>query len=210
MSYEAARSLLNRSISRPTLYSVRMPNTWVSNRTNQYLDFFCNSTAIPEARVDTIAVPGHDFMGIVREQPVAMMFGKPLTLSVVENSDFLTYRELKNWLNATTVNANQNQVGTYGRSQRMRYYDTYTADIQILKLEQAQNNTGKTMGYREVMRVNFINAYPLSVSPIRLNSEAVNEYTTFEASFTYESYSVTYDGKDTRSVPQGVSSFIGL
>ena len=209
MSYEKAKALLRKSVSRPTLYSVRLPNTWVSNKTNEYLDFFCSATAVPETRVDTIAVPGHDYMGIVREQPVAMMFGKPLTLTVIENAEYETYKELRNWLNGTTVNGTQQQVGTFGRSQRMRYYDTFTADMQIVKLEQTGVTVAGEMGYKEVMTVNFINAYPISIGQIALDAAATDSFTTFQIDFTYESYSIEYsDGLPFRNVDRRLSSFI--
>ena len=157
---------MNRSVSRPTLYTVRLPNTWVSSDTNRYLDFFCSQTAIPETRVETVFANGHDFQGIVREQPTFMMFGKPLSLTIIENSDYSTFAELRNWISGTTINANQQQVGTLGRSQRMRYYDQFTADMQIIKLEQTGPTFAGQIGYREVMEVNFINAYPINIGAI--------------------------------------------
>ena len=147
-------------------------------------------------------------MGIVREQPVAMMFGKPLTLTVIENSDFRTYKELREWLNGTTVNAEQNQFGTYGRSQRMRYYDQFTADMQIIKLEHTGAAVAGQIGYKEVMEVNFINAYPISIGAINLDSNATDTFTTFQIDFTYESYSVNYGLDGVRSVSQALSSFV--
>ena len=191
---------MNRSVSRPTLYTVRLPNTWVSSDTNRYLDFFCTQTAIPETRVETVFANGHDFQGIVREQPTFMMFGKPLSLTIIENSDYTSYSELRNWINGTTQNAEQFQVGTLGRSQRMEYYDTFTADMKIIKLEQTGPTFAGQIGYREVMEVNFINAYPINIGAINLNSAAENQFTTFQADFTYESYSITY--------PQGGSAAV--
>ena len=191
---------MNRSVSRPTLYTVRLPNTWVSSETNRYLDFFCSQTAIPETRVETVFANGHDFQGIVREQPTFMMFGKPLSLTIIENSDYTTYSELRNWIGGTTQNSEQFQVGTLGRSQRMEYYDTFTADMKIIKLEQTGPTFAGQLGYREVMEVNFINAYPINIGAINLNSGATDQFTTFQADFTYESYSITY--------PQGGSAAI--
>ena len=137
-----------------------------------------------------------------------MMFGKPLTLTVIENSDYDTYKELRNWLNGTTINAEQNQFGDFGRSQRMRYYDSFTADMQIIKLEQTGVTIAGQMGYKEVMEVNFINAYPLTIGAINLDSDATNSFTTFQIDFTYESYSVNYGSKIIRDVSESVSSFI--
>lgn len=217
MSYEAARAILNRSVSRPTLFTVRMPNRRVSGRTNQYLDFFCSSTAIPEVRMETRAINGHENMGLVRNQPVAMVFGKPFTINVIENSDFTTYRELRSWLNATTLNANGDALTT--RNQRMQYYNTYVEDIELIKLEQSNNievprkngnGTRELIGYREVMRVKFINAHPVSISQVDLNTEAENQYTTFSTGFSYESYQVSYNGLGYRDVPGDLANIIRL
>ena len=45
-------------------------------------------------------------MGIVREQPTAVMFGKPFTIEVIESSDFRVYKELRGWFNQTAQNSN--------------------------------------------------------------------------------------------------------
>ena len=63
------------------------------------------------------------------------------------------------------------------------------------------------VGYREVMRVNFINAYPINMGQISLNSDAENTFTTFDVNFSYESYSVAYDGLDFRGVASNIARF---
>ena len=212
-SYTRAASLLSRSISRPTLYTLRFPGSKVSRGAQRYLDMFCSSTAIPEVRMETVAVPGHENMGIVRDQPIQMVFGKPFKITVIEDSDFSNYREFRNWLDGTTVNANQQPGTPGGRNQRQQYYNTYTHDIQLIKLEQAGgianpfDRDEDLVGYREVMRVNFINAYPINMGQISLNSDAENTFTTFDVNFSYESYSVAYDGLDFRGVASNIARF---
>ena len=106
MSYERAKGLLNRSVSRPTLFTIRFPRNRISEGANRYLEFFCTTTNIPEVRLQTAVVSGQEYMGIERDQPTQMIFGKPFSITVIENTDFLVYKNMRNWFNATTFNAN--------------------------------------------------------------------------------------------------------
>ena len=182
MSYEQAKSLLTKGVSRPTLFSVRLPNRKVSGDTNDYLDFFCQATAIPEVRANTIAVAGNEYMGIVREQATTVMFGKPFSITVIADPDYKVYNDLRGWFDQIAQNSSQ----TSGRTQRMRYYNTYTEDMQLIKLEQ---DSGP--GYRQVMNVNFINAYPINIGQVSLETGTTDTYTTFNVDFTYESYTLS-------------------
>jgi hypothetical protein len=189
MSYHTAAALLNRGPSRPTLYSMRVPR--VSGFTNRYLDFFCEATAIPEVRLDTAMASGHEFMGITREQPTGMIFGKPFDITVVENSNFSVYKDIRNWINLTTQNANQiSGIFGGGRNQRMNYYETFASDMELIKLENGETAIPDADAYREVLRVRFINAYPISLGSVQLGSNMTDDYTRFTVSFTYESYSL--------------------
>ena len=192
MSYESARSLLRNSVSRPTLYSVELSNR-VTRGTNDYINFFCSQTSIPEVRHNTIVANGHEYMGIVREQPTSVMFGKPFGMTIIENSDFSVYKDLRNWFDLTAQGANQEGAN---RSQRMNYSETYVADITITKLEQSNTQFG-TLGlldpnanYKKVMKVTLLNAYPINIGEVSLDSTQIDQYTTFQTQFTYESYTV--------------------
>ena len=189
MSYDQARALMNQGVSRPTLFSLQLPN-YISRSTNEYLRFFCKATAIPEIRHSTVFVNGHERMGISREQPTSVQFGKPFQIEVIENSNFSVYKDMRSWFDRTAQNIN-----TAG-SQRMNYYDTYTQDMQLIKLEQP-GNLGGALGsissianYKQVLTVNFVNAYPINIGAIRLNTEGKDSITTFTVDFTYESYSI--------------------
>jgi len=193
MSYETARALLENSVSRPTLFSVRLSNR-VSRRTNDYVNFFCSATSIPEVRHQTILANGHEFMGIVREQPTNVMFGKPFGMTIIENSNFDTYKDLRAWFNTTAVGSNQ--ANGFNRTQRMNYSSTFVSDIEIIKLEQPNNPEG-TLGsddpnanYKEVLKVTLLNAYPTNISSIDLGSDQNDAATTFQAQFSYESYTI--------------------
>ena len=189
MSYEQAKALMNVGVSRPTLFSLQLPNI-VNRRTNDYLTFFCRATAIPEIRHATVFVNGHERMGISREQPTAIQFGKPFRIEVIENSEFSVYQDLRAWFDQTAQGSDG--LG----SQRMNYYQSYVQEMQLHKLEQPDNLHGilgsneLTANYKKVLTVNFVNAYPINIGPIQLNTEQRDGVTSFTVDFTYESYTV--------------------
>jgi len=190
MSYEQARALMDRGVSRPTLFALTLPNL-VNRRTNDYLNLFCRATAIPEIRTATAFVNGHERMGISREQPTAIRFGKPFRIEVIENSEFSVYQDLRQWFDMTCVDINDPRA-----SQRMNYYESYVQDMQLHKLELPDNLLGAlgsaelTANYKRVMTINFVNAYPIKIGSISLNTESRNTVTTYSVDFTYESYSI--------------------
>lgn len=193
---------MDRGPSRPTLFSVRLPGGLVSSNTNDYLDFYCTTTAIPSIRHNNVKVAGHEYMGIVRDQPTAIIYEKPFTITVIADPEFNVYRDLREWFDSTAVNANQ----TFGRAQRMRYYDTYTRDMELIKLEfpseaGIDTNNQREDKLEEVMRVNFLKAYPIAIGQVALNTEQKDTYTQFQVQFTYESYHIDYDGLGAQSRP---------
>ena len=131
-----------------------------------------------------------------------MIYGKPLQITIIENSEFSVYRDLRSWLDRTARGANQgtNGVGAV-RSQRMNYYNSFVGDIQLAKLEfpdddfrlgQSQNQyIGE---YKEVFTTHFINAYPINIGEIRMGSDMFDQATEFVVDFTYESYHLDYSG----------------
>ena len=190
MSYEQAKALMNVGVSRPTLFALTLPGL-VNRRTNEYLNLFCRTTAIPEIRTATAFVNGHERMGISREQPTAIRFGKPFSIEVIENSEFSVYEDLRAWFDRTCFDINNPRA-----SQRMNFYEDYVQDMQLHKLEQPNNLLGALgapdllANYKRVMTVDFTNAYPIRIGEISLNTETKDSYTSYQVDFTYESYSV--------------------
>ena len=45
---------------------------------------------------------------------------------------------------------------------------------------------------KEVLTVNFINAYPKAIGAVQLSSENRNAFTTFQVEFNYESYTTDH------------------
>ncbi len=195
MSYEAAKALMSKSVSRPTLYKVTLPETLgigiaslgtgVDSEVSEYLSFFANRITLPETRLDTVIALGQENMGIAREQPANMIFGKPMTMSIIENSDFTTYTAIRDWMMETTVGGRQRQGA---QTQRMNYYHSFVGNIEIVKLEQPDSSEDDE--YKEPLKWTFHNSYPISVGQIELSSDAYDTATTFDVSFTYESYNV--------------------
>ena len=203
MSYQQAIALMSQSVSRPTLYSVRIPfnpftGGGVDEFTNAYLQFYCKATALPEARAETVTILGQENMGVAREQPTSIIFSKPLTLEIIENSKFSVYKQFRKWFNRVAENANP-RLSTFGtRTQRLRYYKTFVSDMYLSKLELPSNikNVGTfsdslvNAGYREVLRFSFVNVYPTRIGPVTLDSSASDTYSTFNVDLTYETYTI--------------------
>ena len=199
MSYPRAQALLSRGLSRPTLYSVTLPvatGRGVDTFTNEYISLYCVSAQLPETSLNTITANGHEYMGIVRDQPTQMLYGKPLTLTLIADKTYGAYKSLRTWLDATTpFGANQDTVN---RTQRMAFYNRIVAPITITKLELPDNqqqspepdSPGYENNYNKVLEFEFINAFPLSLGAISLGSDRTDSYATFDVSFMFESYSL--------------------
>ncbi|AEC53012.1 hypothetical cyanophage protein [Synechococcus phage S-CRM01] len=188
---------MEKSVSRQTLYSVRIGGGKVSDEVNSYLDFFCSTTAIPSVSLQTLAAVGQEHQGIVRETPGALIFSKPFSMQIIENSDYLTYTALRNWLNEVSPNANQAlRPGSAGRSIRMNYYNSIISNIELTKLEfpdeENQTYQGADLNkyYKTPLKINLINAYPIAIGEINLQSSAADQLVYWDAQFTYESYTI--------------------
>ena len=184
MSYAKAIGLLNKSVSRPTLYKIQFPARFVGRDTNDYLEYYCNQAQIPSVRYNSIAVSGIDLMGITRNQPTMPVWTNPMTVSVIENSDFETYKAFKEWFDQTGQGIPQ----TGQRNIRLKYYQQIVGDIELTKLEFPDGGGIGAGQLKEVLRVKFINSYIMSVGPVQMSSERKDSYTTFPLEFHYESF----------------------
>ena len=197
MTFERAKVLLNKGLSRPTLFMVDIPV--ISSSSNEYLKFFCKSTRLPEVSQETVAASGQGRTGVTRQQPTMITFGKPFAMTVIERSDYIVYKNMREWFEKACPPYN-----TLGNdSQRMEYYDNFVYDMRLIKLElpysawdsdqlQRGMDSGQvnSQGYREVLDVTFKNAYPTTIGDINFDTENRNSMTTFDISFNYESYHV--------------------
>jgi len=183
MSYERAKALMAKGVSRPTLYRVNLP---IGSKAREFAEFYCKATSIPDVRLETASINGQENMGIVRQQPTSMIFGKPFSMTILESKEFNVYKELRDWMNTTTMAANQ-EVGQ-SRNQRMFYYDQYVRDFTLFKIEQPDRQDQST--YDVPLVIKFIRAYPVSISAVSLASDSFDVPTEFTVDFTYESYSI--------------------
>ena len=182
MSYDKAIGQLTNSVSRPTLYKLTMPQKFIGRGTNDYLEYFCTTVTIPSVRYNGINVPGHSLMGINRIQPTSPVWTNPLDITVIENSDFDTYADFKQWFDRTGTGIDQEGL----RNIKLRYYDDIVGDIELEKQEFA----GESL--KTPMRVRFLNAYIKALGPIALSSSTPNTYTTFNVQFNYEAYTTDF------------------
>ena len=206
MTYERAKGLLKKGLSRPTLYFVSIPNNeqtgGFSNEANAYLRFFAKSTRIPEVAHETVGAAGQGRTGVIRQQPTMVTFGKPFAIQVIDDSDFVIYKQMQKWFNRTSPTYN-----TLGSdSQRMAYYNNYATDIVLKKLElplegwnpRKVNDAIKKgelnyEGYRKPIVITFKNAYPTSLQDIELGSDKIDAMTEYGVTFNYETYHIAYD-----------------
>ena len=190
MSYEMARALMKHSVSRPTLYSIEMP---VLNRSiNDYIKLFARTVTVPSITAETNKVIGQEMMNVSRDQTRSVMFGKPLTMEIIENSDFGAYTEFRRIFNrvSTGLDGRSNS-----RSQRMNYYDDIKFDMTVNKLESPHKGSRQIdqsdridQGYINVAQFNFTNCFVSKLSELNLNSETKNSMLTFSVNIKYETY----------------------
>ena len=193
MSYDKAIALLNKSVSRPTLYRLEMPGRFIGRDTNDYIEYYCNTTQIPSVRYEAFAVQGQSEQGVTRLQPTNVVWTNPLEMSVIENSDFTVFKDFKEWLNQTAGGIDQQGQ----RSIKLKYYENIVGDIMLTKLEQPdsielnnqniseRSETGKL---KEVLKVTFLNSYIKSIGPLNFNTETKNTFLSYPITFNYESY----------------------
>ena len=206
MPYEKARAQMNRGQARPTLFSVSIPRAENNSffEANDYLNFFCKSAAVPSIAHETIGANGQERVGVVRQQPVSVVYGKPFQITVIERADFLVYNQLKQWFDRTNPGTNQQAIVSH----RMNYYDNIVCDIKLMKLEYSPDASsydvlaGKQVqgdvtpdGFVKPLVVKFKNAYPTTIGDINLSTDSRDTALEYQVSFNYETYETT-DGED--------------
>lgn len=194
-SYTSAAAVLSRSISKPSLFSVSL-NSGVDQKTNDHLNFFCKVADIPSVKLQTVVTFGQENMGVGRETPSGIIFAKPYVITVIENSDFLVYKNIRQWIDRTGFNMNPGLSGN--RNIRLNYYKNYTRDIDFRKLEWPDKNIARLIPegnihnkiFKQSLHIKFLHAYPIGIGPIQIASDMENNYVQYEVEFTYESYIV--------------------
>ena len=106
-SYQSIQAILSQGVSRPTLYRVSMPLD-NSRDANDQLNFLVKQTAVPSISSNTIAVNGHEAMGVVREQPTRIVYANPYTIRVISDRDYTVYKSMRQWFETLTTNGSAN------------------------------------------------------------------------------------------------------
>lgn len=203
MSAQLAKKELKRGLSKPSLFEVIIPRIGNTDffDANDYLKLFCKSVVLPEITHDVILSNGHFRQGVVTQQPTGFKYNKPLTITMIERSDYHSYEQFREWFDKTGLNTNKDNG-----KQEMSYKDFYTADIELKKLElpsypsgdvsAPRNLSGGTAhmhdDYREVWKVEFINAFITSIGNINYSSDAVDSMVEYDVEFYYDMYKIKF------------------
>lgn len=221
MSYEAAKALINKGYSRPSLYSLSMPGDRSTRYERDYLSMFCRSISIPGISHETVTALGQVGLGIQENIPSAIKFGnRPLVAEIIDNRDMDMYKLFRGMFDDTAASgANPKGRGNDIRTQRMRMYDRfsnkYTFDFNIKKLEYPskgerviENINDPIEYYHTSMTYTFIKGYVTSISEIQLGSNMFDTFMTFRVGFNYETYYYDSerdkDGETYRDVQKGL------
>jgi len=213
MSAQVAQSIMNRGLSKPSLYMVEItvnPNSGMFNA-NEFLQYYCKSIFLPEIDHDLVTSNGHFRQGIITQQPTGFKYAKPLTLGMIERSDYHSYQAFRKWFNKTGINSNSEE----GR-QGMSYRSEYVCDILLHKLEQpyrkftrARNKKGEIKrniydielknnqevrdNFRITWTAKFVNAYPTALSTINFGSDMRDTMTEYTVELNYDMYTIEFN-----------------
>ena len=201
-SYEQAKSIINNSVSRPTLYSMELTGKnlnggakGLSEFETEYFKLFCNNVEFPGLDHEQITTIGQEDMGIQRSTPAGILFGagNRFRFSAVESSDFTVYNALRKLFES--VAATGGNPGNGFRAQRMNYYNDYKFNTTLRKLEFPNKEAdipGSTNaldhGYKVVGTFTFENCFISQIGPMTLDSATLNTFTTFSATLRFENY----------------------
>lgn len=206
-SYEQAKSILSNSVSRRTLYSLKIHNHGKDGRIDpsrdltpeekRYLKLFCNRITVPGISVRAMTSIGQEDMGIFRATPTEVRHGSnQLMVEMIENANFNAHDMMRRLFNQVSQNSNPSRND---RTIKMNYYNSYIRDIVVDKLEfpdgpaplQGGTNTNQLdFGYKRVARYTFERCYVSNLGEYVLDSGSFNDYLSFPVTFSYESYHV--------------------
>ena len=152
---------------------------------NYQLNMLCNEIQIPGVTMSAsdVKMPNK---GLIQKVASAKVFNE-LDVSFYCDADSLPFKYFRCWQDYI-IGALETPREMYSRSHQLttkrqtayaqRYYDHYTCDMQIRKLEKYNvkdlNKDGKRDDYRVAFAVNLIKAYPYTVSSIPYSAGPAN------------------------------------
>ena len=137
MSYEKAKSLINKGYSRPTLYSLELPGNKANKSEGDYIKMFVKSINIPGQGHEVVTALGQVGLGVQQDIPSAVKFGaRPITAEIIDNRDMDMYKLFRGMFDDSAFSGANPTPGTM-RTQRMNYYHggKYLFEMNINKLE---------------------------------------------------------------------------
>lgn len=216
MSYRNPNSFLRfadlvasgeKDIAKSNLFSVEItlpPMMYAQGNYPQYrehyesINYFADSVTLPARRIKTQSVKTigqpYDYAYGQQKQEVRMSF--------IMTKDMYHRQFFETWMNMTANDAEN----------RVTFYDEYTADIQILKWENAANvvykgtagsNTGRPVHYQQRMNRStavwqMYGAFPFDISAMTLNNGPA-DLLKIDVDFKYERFRFDTVAEDTLS-----------
>ena len=216
MSYRNPNSFLRfadlvasgeKDIAKSNLFSVEItlpPMMYAQGNYPQYrehyesINYFADSVTLPARRIKTQSVK---MIG----QPYDYAYGQQkqeVRMSFIMTKDMYHRQFFETWMNMTANDAEN----------RVTFYDEYTADIQILKWENAANvvykgtaggNTGRPIHYQQRMNRStavwqMYGAFPFDISAMTLNNGPA-DLLKIDVDFKYERFRFDTVAEDTLS-----------
>tara|TARA_Y100000356_G_scaffold131831_1_gene136130 strand:- start:29 stop:781 length:753 start_codon:yes stop_codon:yes gene_type:complete len=216
MSYRNPNSFLRfadlvasgeKDIAKSNLFSVEItlpPMMYAQGNYPQYrehyesINYFADSVTLPARRIKTQSVK---MIG----QPYDYAYGQQkqeVRMSFIMTKDMYHRQFFETWMNMTANDAEN----------RVTFYDEYTADIQILKWENAANvvykgtaggNTGRPVHYQQRMNRStavwqMYGAFPFDISAMTLNNGPA-DLLKIDVDFKYERFRFDTVAEDTLS-----------
>ena len=156
-----------------------------SDMVNYQLNMLCNEIQIPGVTMSASDVKMPQ-KGMIQKVASAKVFNE-LDVSFYCDADSLPFKYFRCWQDYI-IGALETPREMYSRSHQLttkrqtayaqRYYDHYTCDIQIRKLEKYKvkdlNKDDKRDDYRVAFAVNLVKAYPYTVSSIPYSAGPAN------------------------------------
>ena len=200
MSAQVAQSIMNRGLSKPSLFIVEVavsPNSGMFNA-NEFLSYYCKAAVLPEIDHDVVLSNGHFRQGVVTTQPTGFKYQKPLILTMIERSDYVSYQAFKKWFSRTGINSNS-ETGRQG----MAYRSDYVCDVMLHKLELPYKNSINDFkrtppeqmmdNFRNVWTAKFVNSYPTSLSTINYGSDLRDSMTEYTVELNFDVYTMEFN-----------------
>ena len=191
MAYPTVKKMLNRGPASSNRYMASFTGTtaggggWTDIETvkilNEYSQYFISNMTMPGSSIATGELVGDVGMGVSRKYAHSRIFNE-FSMTFILESGMDVYEIFNGWINR--IAPRETKGGS--RSIRMEYYDSYVDSKITLKKFERDGSLSLT--------TEVINAFPLNISDLSLNSAAQNNLLELTINFAYETYNVFTGG----------------